>query len=174
MVPVHRVSFWKGVLRDCLLRRRWVLKFLGKKRKRQLLRSLLSDPLPEGHPVDRDRFSVLLIILCVTVFSNVTMMPQRSPCARQKGDIREHFAITRWRSVLSHQTDLHQERQAQRIRTVRCTQHGISDWLGRCKLILARLCCIPFPDYSSWLPIPSKLNKHIPNTRRCLMYMYSS
>ena len=59
MVPVHRVSFWKGVRRDYLLRRRRVLKFLGKKRKRQLLRSLLSDPLPEGHPVDRDHFSVV-------------------------------------------------------------------------------------------------------------------
>ena len=55
-VPVDRVSFWKGVLRDYLLRRRCMLKFLGKKRKRQLLRSLLSDPLPEGHPVNRDRF----------------------------------------------------------------------------------------------------------------------
>ena len=55
-VPVHRVSFWKGVPRDYLLRRRWVLKFLGNERKRQLLRSLFSDPLPEGHPVDRDSF----------------------------------------------------------------------------------------------------------------------
>ena len=56
IVPVPRVSFWRGVLRDYLLRRRWVLKFLGKRRKRQLLRSLFSDPLPEGHPVDRDHF----------------------------------------------------------------------------------------------------------------------
>ena len=38
------MSFWKGVLRDYLLRRCWMLKFLGKKRKRQLLRSLSSDP----------------------------------------------------------------------------------------------------------------------------------
>ena len=58
-VPVRRVSFWKGVLRDYLLRRRWVPKFLGKKRKRQLLRSLFSDSLPEGHPVDRDNFFCL-------------------------------------------------------------------------------------------------------------------
>ena len=56
IVPVHRVSFWRGVLRDYLLRRCWMLKFLGRKRKRQLLRSLSSDPLPEGHPVDRDNF----------------------------------------------------------------------------------------------------------------------
>ena len=34
----------KGVLRDYLLRRRWVLKFLGNKGERQLLRSLFSDP----------------------------------------------------------------------------------------------------------------------------------
>ena len=59
-VPVHRVSFWRGVLRDDLLRRCWVRKFLGKKRKRQLLRSLFSDPLPEGHPVDRDNFFCLI------------------------------------------------------------------------------------------------------------------
>ena len=55
------MSFWKGVLRDYLLRRRWVPKFPGNKRKRQLLRSLFSDPLPEGHPVDRDSF------LCLTI-----------------------------------------------------------------------------------------------------------
>ena len=30
IVPVHRVSFCTGVLRDCLLRRRWMLKLLGK------------------------------------------------------------------------------------------------------------------------------------------------
>ena len=54
IVPVNRVSFWRGVLRDYLLRRRRMLKFLGKKRKRQLLRSLSSDPLSEGHPVYRD------------------------------------------------------------------------------------------------------------------------
>ena len=34
-------------------------KFLGNRRKRQLLRSLSSDPVSEGHPVDRDNFSVL-------------------------------------------------------------------------------------------------------------------
>ena len=33
IVPSHRLSFWRGVLRDYLLRRRWMLKFLGKKRK---------------------------------------------------------------------------------------------------------------------------------------------
>ena len=37
---VDRVSFWRGVLRDYLLSRRWVPKFLGNMRKRQLLRSL--------------------------------------------------------------------------------------------------------------------------------------
>ena len=52
-----------GVLRDYLLRRRRMLKFLGKKRKRQLLRSLSSDPLSEGHPVYRDNF------LCLNVKS---------------------------------------------------------------------------------------------------------
>ena len=57
-VPVHRVSFWSGVLRDSF-GRHWVLRFLGNKSKRQLLRSLFSDPLPEGHPVDRDSFCVL-------------------------------------------------------------------------------------------------------------------
>ena len=77
MVPVHRVSFWKGVLRDYLLRRRRVLKFLGKKRKRQLLRSLLSDPLPEGHPVDRDRFSVL----------------SQAKCSKSRDLVRLRFAI---------------------------------------------------------------------------------
>ena len=51
-----RVSFWRGVRRDYLLRRCWVLKFLGNKRERQLLRSLFSDPLLEGHSVDRDSF----------------------------------------------------------------------------------------------------------------------
>ena len=33
IVLVHRVSFWRGVLRDYLLRRRWMLKFLRMKRK---------------------------------------------------------------------------------------------------------------------------------------------
>ena len=61
IVPVHRVSFWRGVLRGYLLRRRRMLKFLGKKRKRQLLRSLSSDPLSEGHPVYRDNFLCLKI-----------------------------------------------------------------------------------------------------------------
>ena len=50
---VHTVSFWRGVLRDYLLRRHWMLKFQGNERKRQLLRSLLSD-----HPVDKDSFFV--------------------------------------------------------------------------------------------------------------------
>ena len=59
-VPDHGVSFWRGVLRDYLLRRRWVLQFLGNERKRQLLRSLFSDPFPEGHPVDRDSFFSVL------------------------------------------------------------------------------------------------------------------
>ena len=36
-----------------------MLKFIGKKRKRQLLRSLSSDPLSEGHPVYRDTFLCL-------------------------------------------------------------------------------------------------------------------
>ena len=64
VVPVHRVSFWRGVLGDYLLRMRWVLKVLGKKRKRQLLRSLFPDPLPEGHPVDRDNFFCLIFHVC--------------------------------------------------------------------------------------------------------------
>ena len=72
-VPVLRVSFWKGVLRDYLLRRRWVLKFLGNKRKRQLLRSLFSDPLPEGHPVDRDSFFCLCIMPCFQMASRYCM-----------------------------------------------------------------------------------------------------
>ena len=33
--------------------RRWMPKFLGNKRKRELLRSLFSDPLPGAHPMDR-------------------------------------------------------------------------------------------------------------------------
>ena len=33
-----------------------MLEFLGNMKKRQLLRSLFPDPLPEGHPVDRDSF----------------------------------------------------------------------------------------------------------------------
>ena len=61
-VPVHRVSFWRGVLRETLLRRLCKLKFQGQ-RKRQLLRSLLSDPLPEGHPVDRDSFFLVNLFL---------------------------------------------------------------------------------------------------------------
>ena len=36
-----------------------MLEFLGKKRKRQLLRSLSSDPLSEGHPVYKDKFLCL-------------------------------------------------------------------------------------------------------------------
>ena len=40
-----------GFLRDCLLRRRWMLELLGNERKRQLLRSLFPDRLPEGHSV---------------------------------------------------------------------------------------------------------------------------
>ena len=36
-----------------------MLKFLGEKRKRQLLRGLSSDPLSEGHPVYRDNFLCL-------------------------------------------------------------------------------------------------------------------
>ena len=59
IVPVHRVSFWKGVLRDYLLRRCWMLKFLGKKRERQLLRRLSSEPFSEGHLVYRDNFRCL-------------------------------------------------------------------------------------------------------------------
>ena len=39
-----------------------MLKFLGKRKKRQLLRSLFSDPLPEGHPGDRDNFICLNIV----------------------------------------------------------------------------------------------------------------
>ena len=62
IVPVLCPSGGGGVLRDCLLRRRWMLKFLGTKRKRQLLRSLSSDPLPEGHPVDRDSFFCLALM----------------------------------------------------------------------------------------------------------------
>ena len=38
-----------------------MLKFLGKKRKRQLLRSLSSDPLSEGQPGYRDSFLCLAI-----------------------------------------------------------------------------------------------------------------
>ena len=49
-----------GVLRDYLLRRFRMLKLLGKKRKRQLLRCLSSDPLSEGHPVDRDNCLCLI------------------------------------------------------------------------------------------------------------------
>ena len=33
-------------------------KFMANKRKRQLLRSLSSDPLPEGHLVNRDSFAL--------------------------------------------------------------------------------------------------------------------
>ena len=33
-VPVHRASFWRRVLRDHLLKRRWVLQFLGNKIRR--------------------------------------------------------------------------------------------------------------------------------------------
>ena len=37
-----------------------MLKVLGGKRKKQLLRSLSSDPFPEGHPGDRTAFSVVV------------------------------------------------------------------------------------------------------------------
>ena len=39
-----------------------MLDFLGKKWKRQLLRSLFPDPLPEGHPVDRDSLFCLTVV----------------------------------------------------------------------------------------------------------------
>ena len=35
IVPVHRVSFWRGVLRDYLLRRHWMLEFLGEKKRKR-------------------------------------------------------------------------------------------------------------------------------------------
>ena len=41
-----------------------MLKFLGNRRKGQLLKSLLSDPLPEGHRVDRDSFFCLIPAIC--------------------------------------------------------------------------------------------------------------
>ena len=65
IVPVHRVSFWKGVLRDYLLRTRWMLKFLGNKSKRLLLRSIFSNPLPEGQPMAGQFFlSAVVIFFC--------------------------------------------------------------------------------------------------------------
>ena len=57
--PCPRCVLLQGILRDYLLRRRWALKFPGNTRKRQLIRSLFSDPLPEGHPVGRDSFFCL-------------------------------------------------------------------------------------------------------------------
>ena len=38
-----------------------MLKFIGRKWKRRLLRRLFSDPLPEGHPVDRDKFDIVSV-----------------------------------------------------------------------------------------------------------------
>ena len=55
---VHRVSLWKGVLRDYLLRRRWVQPFLGNKRKRRLLRSLYSDPHSRRTPCGQGQLSL--------------------------------------------------------------------------------------------------------------------
>ena len=37
-----------------------MLKFQGKRMRRLLLRSIFSDPLPEGHPVDGQFFSCLM------------------------------------------------------------------------------------------------------------------
>ena len=43
-VPVHRVSFWRGVLRDYLLRRRWMLTFLGQKEEKATSKKSLVRP----------------------------------------------------------------------------------------------------------------------------------
>ena len=43
-VPVNRVSFWRGVLRDYLLRSRWMLQFLGNKRKKETSKKSLLRP----------------------------------------------------------------------------------------------------------------------------------
>ena len=75
--------------------------------------------------------------LCYHVLSDVATMPQRPLCTKQKRNV--NTSQSRWRSIRSHQTDLYQERQAQRMLAVRCTQHEISDWLGRYQLILACL-----------------------------------
>ena len=42
--PVHRASFWKGVLRNYLFGRGWVLKFLGNKRKKATSKKSLFRP----------------------------------------------------------------------------------------------------------------------------------
>ena len=61
-VPYTGYPSGGGVLRDCLLRRRWMLNLLGKKRRRQLLRSLFPDPLREEHPVDKDSFFFCVLV----------------------------------------------------------------------------------------------------------------
>ena len=66
IAPVQRVSFWRGVLRDYLLRRHWRLsakmRILGNKRKRQLLRSLSPDPPSRRTPCGQGQFFCLSIL----------------------------------------------------------------------------------------------------------------
>ena len=80
-VPGRRVCFWRGVLRDNLLRRRWMLKFLVNRRKRQLLRSLSSDPLPEGHHVNRNNFFCLIAGHCLVTHMGFGKSPW-FPCSQ--------------------------------------------------------------------------------------------
>ena len=49
-VPVRRVSFWKKIPR--------------KEEEKATSKKSLVGPLPEGHPVDRDRFFCLTEIFC--------------------------------------------------------------------------------------------------------------
>ena len=57
-VPVHRVSFWKGVLRDYLLRRRWVLKFLGKEEEKATSKKSVVRPPSRRTPCGQGQFSL--------------------------------------------------------------------------------------------------------------------
>ena len=81
---LHVLRCLEGENCPCPQRRRWVLKLPGKRRKRQLLRSLFSDPLPEGHPVDRDNSLCLIDVLnCGSRFAVTRIAPRDSNRAHQ-------------------------------------------------------------------------------------------
>ena len=69
-------------------------------------------------------------------FLSLLAMPEMVPKMHVKTwhGSRGHTA---WSQCAQDNSHILEERQAQRIRTVRCTQHEVSDWLGRCELILA-------------------------------------
>ena len=62
-VPVHRVSFWKGVLRDYPLRSRWVL-IVVRNKETATSKKFLFRPPSRRTPADRDSVFWLKSVTC--------------------------------------------------------------------------------------------------------------